>query len=228
MGFCGFNLTIPHKVEILKLLDRVSPEAEVMGAVNTVVNEGGSLFGTNTDGKGFMSALTRDGGVDPKGKRCVVLGAGGAARAIAVELALAGAESLLVLNRDRSRGEALAALLCERTPVKAAYAPWTERIRLPEGTQVLANATSIGLFPNVEDRPDIDYGSIEAGAAVCDVIPNPPRTPFLREAERRGAATLDGLGMLVYQGAIGYKLWTGREAPVAVMKAALAKEFALG
>jgi shikimate dehydrogenase len=223
MGFGGFNLTIPHKVEILKLLDRVSPEAEVIGAVNTVAIDGGRLLGRNTDGQGFMTALRRE--VDPKGKRCVVLGAGGAARAITVELALAGAESLLVLNRDPSRGEALAALLCERTPMKARFARWSEKARMPEGTEILVNATSIGLYPKVEEKPDLDYDSIDPGAIVCDVIPNPPHSSFLREAERRGAKTLDGLGMLVYQGAIAYTLWTGREPPLAVMRDALAKEF---
>ncbi len=225
MGFRGFNLTIPHKVEILRLLDRVAPEAELMGAVNTVVNEAGVLVGQNTDGKGFMTALRQDGGIEPRGKRCVILGAGGAARAITVELALEGAESLLILNRDRARGEALARLLCERTPLRARFAPWLEKARIPEGTQVLVNATSIGLYPDLAGKPAIDYDTIGSGMTVCDVIPNPPRTTFLAEAGARGARTLDGLGMLVHQGAIAYALWTGMEAPVAFMKAALAREF---
>jgi shikimate dehydrogenase len=225
MGFAGFNLTIPHKVAIFDILDRITPEAEVMGAVNTVSIEEGRLAGTNTDGKGFMTALRGDGGTEPRGKACVVMGAGGAARAITVELALAGARSILVVNRDAARGEALVRLLRDRANAQASFAPWTPRYRLPEGAEVVVNATSIGLFPDVDARPDLDYDSIERGMVVCDVIPNPPRTPFLREAERRGARTLDGLGMLVYQGVIGYELWTGREAPISVMKAALAREF---
>jgi shikimate dehydrogenase len=222
----GINLTIPHKVEVLKYLDEIWPAAQLIGAVNTVVRQGDRLVGENTDGKGFMQALRLDAGVDPAGKRVVVLGAGGAARAITVELALAGAAHITVVNRSSERGQALVALLNDKTPVRAVFAPWDRALGLPEGSQILVNATSMGLFPNVNDRPDIDYATIDPGMVVCDVIPNPPRTSFLDQARAQGAQTLDGLGMLVYQGAIGFKLWTGLDAPVQVMRQAL--EQALG
>lgn len=225
MSFRGINLTIPHKCEVLQYLDEVSSEARIMGAVNTVVAADGRLVGTNTDGKGFLRALKGDGQVDLVGKRFMVLGAGGAARAMTVELALAGAARITIVNRDEKRGHDLVALLTENTPVNAAYQPWTSDLAVPADTDVLVNATSIGLFPEVEALPLLNYDSIKPGMVVCDVIPNPPQTRFLDKARARGATTLDGLGMLVYQGAIAFKLWTGHDAPVEVMKQALAAEF---
>jgi len=222
----GVNLTIPHKVAVLPLLDEVRPAAALMGAVNTVVRVGDRLVGENTDGKGFMMALTQDAGVDPKGKRVALLGAGGAARAIAVELALAGAARLTVVNRSPARGHDLADLLNSRTPAEAEFAAWSGTYTIPAGTDILVNATSVGLAPKADARPDISYESIARGLVVCDVIPA-PTSPFLAEAASRGARTVDGLGMLVYQGAIGFKLWTGLDAPVKVMHAALARAFGL-
>jgi shikimate dehydrogenase len=227
MNFQGINLTIPHKVEVLNYLDAVSEDARLMGAVNTVRREGERLIGENTDGKGFLRSLRTDAGVDPSGQRVVVLGAGGAARAITVELALAGAAHITVVNRTAQRGQTLVALLNQQTPVSADFLLWDTTYALPAHTQVLVNATSIGLYPHVGDEPDIDYETIQAGMVVCDVIPNPPHTLFLKQAEARGAHTLDGLGMLVYQGAIAFKMWTGLDAPVGVMRQALAKAFNL-
>ena len=194
---------------------------------NTVRREGDRLIGENTDGKGFLRSLQEDAQVNPAGKRVVVLGAGGAARAMTVELALAGASHITIVNRSASRGQTLTTLLNEKTPVKADFVSWERAFALPAGTDVLVNATSIGLFPDVEAKPELVYDTISAGMTVCDVIPNPPHTPFLREAEARGARTLDGLGMLVYQGAIAFKMWTGHDAPVAVMRQALARAFDL-
>ena len=218
----GINLTIPHKVEVLKYLDDVAEDARLMGAVNTVRRDGDRLIG---DGKGFLHSLREDAKVDPSGKRVVVLGAGGAARAITVELALAGAAQITVVNRTAERGRELVKLLNDKTPTTADLVLWDSTYALPTGTEVLVNATSIGLFPDVTAKPDLDYDTITAGTTVCDVIPNPPHTPFLKEAEARRATTLDGLGMLVYQGAIGFKMWTGLDAPVEVMHQALAEVF---
>ncbi len=226
MGFRGINLTIPHKCEVIQYLDEVADDARIMGAVNTVYVKDGRLIGANTDGKGFLRALTDDAKLDPAGKKFMVLGAGGAARAITVELALAGAAEIVVVNRSEARGRELVALLGEHTPVKASYQAWTDNLVIPAATDVLVNATSIGLYPDVADMPSIDYATIRSGMVVCDVIPNPPQTRFLDAAKARGAITLDGLGMLVYQGAIAFKLWTGQDAPVDVMKQALAAEFA--
>ena len=227
MSFRGINLTIPHKCEILQHLDEVAADARIMGAVNTVYTQDGRLIGTNTDGKGFLKALIDDAGFEPAGKKFMVLGAGGAARAMTVELSLAGAGQIIIVNRDEKRGRELVALLQSNTPVKAEYRPWDGDIAIPASVDVLVNATSIGLFPDVEAIPAVDLNSIRPGVVVCDVIPNPPRTRLLEAAAARGATTLDGLGMLVYQGAIAFKLWTGAEAPVDVMKQALATEFAI-
>ena len=227
MNMRGINLTIPHKVEVLKYLDRLSEPARLMGAVNTVVNEGGELYGENTDGKGFMRALKEDAGVDPVGVKVVTFGAGGAARAITVELALAGAEDITIVNRSPERGRRLVDLLNDTTPTSATYEPWRGPYRLAENAGVVINATSIGLFPDIDAKPDLDYSTLTADMTVCDVI-HSPNTPFLMEAQRQGSRTLDGVGMLVYQGAIGFKLWTGRDAPVELMYRALAEAFGLG
>lgn len=224
-NFRGVNCTIPHKVAVLQYLDEIAPSAQVIGAVNTVRRDGDRLIGENTDGKGFMRALGDDADIDAAGTHAVVLGAGGAARAIAVELALAGARRITVVNRSTDRGETLVRLLNEKTPAQAEFVAWADAYRVPDGADLLINATSIGLFPNVEETPDIDFDSITPGMVVCDVIPNPPRTPFLRRAAEHGATVLDGLGMLVYQGAIAFKMWTGQEPSVEVMHAALAAEF---
>jgi shikimate dehydrogenase len=211
MGFKGVNLTIPHKVEVMRHLDEVTEKASLIGAVNTVYRVGDRLVGENTDGAGFLKSLQDDGGVDPRGGSFIVLGAGGASRAICVELSLAGAARIAIVNRDEGRG-------------RAEYIAWEPGLRLPEGFGVLVNATSVGLYPD-PGKPDIDYGSVRSGMTVCDVIPNPPRSAFLREAESRGASCLDGLGMLVNQGTIGFELWTGEKAPSAAMRAALEREF---
>jgi shikimate dehydrogenase len=220
----GINLTIPHKVEVLRYLDEVKPDAALMGAVNTVIRVGDKLIGENTDGKGFMRALTHDAKVVPKGKKILVIGAGGAARSITVELALAGAQQVTVVNRSAERGKVLTQLLNDKTPTKANFIQWQGVYSIPGDTDILVNATSIGLFPNVHDKPDINYDLINSKMVVCDVI-HTPMTPFLKEAQDRGAKIVDGLGMLVYQGAIGFKLWTGLDAPVEPMYQALARAF---
>jgi shikimate dehydrogenase len=190
-----------------------------------VHRQGERLIGENTDGKGFLKSLREDAGVDPNGKRVVVLGAGGAARAITVELALAGAQHITIVNRSAGRGQTLVNLLTQETPVDAEFVLWEGSYGVPQGVDVLVNATSIGLYPNVQDYPNLDYDTIHPAMTVCDVIPNPPHTPFLKEARQRGAKTLDGLGMLVNQGAIGFKIWTGHDAPVEVMHQALREAF---
>jgi shikimate dehydrogenase len=219
MGFRGFNLTIPHKVAVMEHLDAIAPEARIIGAVNTVRREGDSFIGENTDGKGFLRGLRTDAGVDPGGKRVVVLGAGGAARAIATELALAGAAEIIVLNRSVDRGLAMTDHLRANVPTLVKFVEWRGTYSVPGDIDVLVNATSIGLFPDVDAMPDVDLSS--ARAVVCDAVFNPPTTRLLRYARERGLPVLDGLSMLVYQGVIGFELWTGTSAPEAVMKDAL-------
>ena len=226
MNFAGANCTIPHKIAVMQHLDSISTAAQKIGAVNTIVRQrDGSYLGENTDGKGFIRSLNEAGFSIP-GAKAVVLGAGGAARAIAVELAEAGASSLTIVNRTQSRGEELAAAVNERTSARAEFVPWLGEYAVPADAQLVINATSIALFPNVEDVVPIDFATLRDGILACDVIPNPPNTPFLQRARQAGAVTLDGLGMLVYQGAIAFKLWTGEEASTEVMRRALEEVFA--
>jgi shikimate dehydrogenase len=222
-GMRGLNLTIPHKVAVMQHLDEIAPDAAVIGAVNTVRREGDRLIGENTDGKGFLHGVRSDAGVDPRGKRAVVLGAGGAARAIVTELALAGAADVLVVNRSVERGRAMVADLAAKTGRPIRFEPWRGVYAVTAATDLLVNATSIGLFPDVDAMPPVDLGGARPGTLVSDVVFNPPETPLLAAARRLGLPTLDGLSMLVYQGAIGFELWTGYEAPAGVMKQALAR-----
>lgn len=223
MGWLGFNCSIPHKVAVIHHLDDLAESAAIIGAVNCVVIRDGRLIGENTNGKGFLSSLRTV--VEPSGRNVLILGAGGAARAIAVETALAGAETITIVNRDPGRGEELATLIAERTPAKAAFQPWSSSFAVPNGTQIVVNATSVGLYPDVEILPDIDLNTLRSGMVVADVIPNPPRTRLIREAEGRGAIVLDGLGMLVNQGIAGIRLWTGIEVDAAPMHQTLSAIF---
>jgi shikimate dehydrogenase len=224
MGWAGFNCSIPHKVAVIEHLDGLGRSAELIGAVNCVVRRDDRLIGENTDGQGFLSALRTV--VDPAGESFVLLGAGGAGRAIAVEAALAGAASLTIVNRDRDRGAEVVALVNEHTAARAELVMWDTTYRLPEGTDVVVNATPVGLFPDVDGRLDLDPDGLRPGMVVADVIPNPPRTRLIRDAEARGATVLDGLGMLVNQGVIGIRHWTGVNADPAVMRRTVEDLFA--
>jgi len=226
MNFRGINLTIPHKVEVLKYLDELSDEAEIIGAVNMVVNTNGILWGDNTDGKGYLISLNNEG-VSPQGKEIFILGAGGAARAISVECALTGAEKITIANIDRNQGEELVNLLNHRTNVAAEFVMWDEPIDIPISTEILSNATSVGLYPDIGQKPNINYDSISPHMIVTDVIFNDPNSLFLQESKKRGAKTINGLGMLVNQGALNFKLWTGVDAPIEIMIETLKREFNL-
>ena len=226
-GMRGANLTIPHKVSVMEHLDRIAPDAAVIGAVNTVCREGNMLIGENTDGKGFLRGVRTKAGVDPRGKRVVVLGAGGAARAIVTELALAGVSDLLVVNRSTKRGEEMVADLASKTKVRIVFHPWQGTYAVPGDIDILVNATSIGLYPDVDSMPPVELGAAHAGMLVCDAVFNPPETRLLATARRQGLPVLDGLAMLVYQGVIGFELWTGHKAPETVMEQALRKALGL-
>lgn len=220
-GMKGINLTIPHKVAVLDYLDELSPEAKVIGAVNTVRRDGDRLIGENTDGKGFLRGVRVDAGVDPRGKKVVMIGAGGAARAIATELILAGVSDLLVVNRTPARGEKMVADLKASTGGSIRFEAWHGTYRPGHDADIFVNATSIGLYPDVNAMPDVDLGGAQPGMLVCDAVFNPPETPLLKAAKARGLPVLDGLSMLVYQGMIGFEMWTGHPAPEQVMKDAL-------
>ncbi len=229
MGFAGFNCTLPHKVAVIEHLDGLGRSASLMGAVNCVVRREDRFIGENTDGKGFVGALRRVS--DPGGKRLVMFGAGGAARAIAVETALAGAAHVTVVNRSPARGEALVDLLnaavreaCDH-PFDADFVPWRGEFAVPPDTDIVVNATSIGLYPDVNARPALDSDSLRPGMIVTDVIPNPPRTRFIAAAAERGCTVIDGLAMLVGQGRIGIEYWTGVDPDEGVMRRALEEIF---
>ena len=223
MGWAGFNCSIPHKVSVIEHLDSLGESAAVIGAVNCVVRRGERLIGENTDGIGFLASLRTV--AEPRGRSLLLLGAGGAARAIAVEAALAGAARITVVNRDRSRGAELVALLNKRTPAQAELVVWDGVQRVPDGTDIVVNATSVGLFPDVDARLELEAGDLREGMVVADVIPNPPRTRLIRDAEAHGATTLDGTGMLVQQGVASIGHWTGVDVDPAVMRRALAAIF---
>jgi len=219
MGWVGFNCSIPHKVAVIQHLDGLGSSAEVMGAVNCAVRRDGKFIGENTDGKGFLQSLREV--IDPQGKTVVMFGAGGAARAIGVELAFAGAKRIIVVNRDEKRGRTLVDLLNGKTKIKAELALWRGPCKIPAEAEIVVNATSIGLYPDVDARLDLDVETLRPGLVVADVIPNPPRTRLVREAGLRGCKVLDGLGMIVNQGVIGIKYWTGVDVDPGVMRAKL-------
>jgi len=179
---------------------------------------GDKLIGENTDGKGFVQSLREV--ASPEGKKVTILGAGGAARAIAVELGLAKVAEITVVNRSPGRGQELVNLLNERVKIAAKYASWDGKYVIEVGTDIVINATSIGLG-NAAARVPLDYDTLQPAMVVADVIFNPPQTVFLTEAGKRGCTTLDGLGMLVNQGVIGFKIWTGVDPDPNVMREAL-------
>lgn len=221
MHFAGVNLTIPHKVAAMQYVDELTEKAKLIGAINTVAVQNGRLLGDNTDGAGFVQGLARQG-VSLTGKTLTVLGAGGASRAICVESALAGAAAITIINRDVSKAQTIADIINKNIACTASVQPWQGTASIP-ACNILINATSVGLHPDAS-APDINYEDITSEMIVQDIIPNPAQTPFLNNAAAKGARCFNGLAMLVQQGAIGFKLWTGQDAPIDVMYEALEKE----
>jgi len=218
MGFRGFNCSLPHKVTVIPHLDGLGESAALMGAVNCVVRRDGKLIGENTDGKGFLKSLETT--IDPRGKSVVLFGAGGAARAIAVELGLAGVKGITIVNRSEARGASLVALLRDKLKLDAELVVWNSSYAVPPGTDIIINGTSIGLY-DPDARLDLDLESLKPGMVVADVVFNPVRTRFLEDASARGCVALDGLGMLVNQGIVGVHYWTGLVPDAEVMRRAL-------
>ena len=217
MGWIGFNCSLPHKVAVIELLDELAESARLIGAVNCAVRRDGRWIGENTDGQGFLGSLRTL--VEPAGQRVLILGAGGAARAIAVELALAGAAELWVANRNLARAAEIADLVNSQTSTACTAVEWGQGVTVPAAATVVVNATSLGL-PGSGEVP-LSFDAIPMGLVVCDVIPNPPDTSFLQRARQAAARTLDGRGMLLNQGAINIELWTGIDPDRAVMGKAL-------
>ncbi|MBI4284796.1 MAG: shikimate dehydrogenase [Chloroflexi bacterium] len=219
----GLNVTIPHKVAAMPLLDELDPLAQKIGAVNTVVNDGGMLRGYNTDAYGFLQALLAK--AEPEGKKVVLVGAGGAARAIAFVLAERGAQ-LVILNRPQEMDWAVA--LAKR--VGEAFRKNAEALELHRenlakvlfDAAILVNATSVGMSPGVNETP-VPADLLRDGLVVFDIVYNPLKTRLLREAEAADATTVSGIDMLVWQGALAFEKWTGQKAPVDAMKEAAVK-----
>jgi shikimate dehydrogenase len=220
LGFAGLNVTKPFKIEAAALVDRLTPAAAAIGAVNCVYRDGEALVGDNTDGRGLARAVAGAGAIEDA--RVVVLGAGGAARAAAVEVALAGARDVVVVGRTEAPARSLVdavAALCRAT---TSYQPWVGTYRVPPSTDILVNATSVGML-DPDERPAVDLAAMAPGALVADVVIAPRPTRFLADAAQRGLVTVHGNEMLVWQAAIGFELWTGRPADLAVLRAALAE-----
>ena len=228
LGFAGCNVTVPHKQAVIACLDEVTDQARAIGAVNTiVVQSDGSLVGHNTDVAGFMRALT-EGGFRAEGKRAVIMGAGGAARAVAYGLASAGA-ALVILNRTPVHTASLMADLAQQFPTLSLRpAPLTLASLKQETNRadLVVNATSMGMWPDVEGSPWPDALKMPSAVVVFDLVYNPLETKLMRQARAAGAQAMGGLEMLIYQGAAAWELWTAREAPVPVMAAAARAAFA--
>lgn len=211
LGVTGLSVTMPHKAEVAAAVDEVSGVAAALGAVNTVVRRGARLIGDSTDGEGFLASL-RAVDVDPAGRRAVVIGAGGAARAVVLALGSAGGEVVVVARRPEAAREA--ALLAGPTGRVGGWADIG-------AAELVVNATPVGMAGTPgEGRLAVDPGSFHPGQVVVDLVYHPRRTPLLVAAEAAGAQAVDGVGMLVHQAALAFRLWTGVDAPLAVMRAA--------
>lgn len=222
LGLVGLSVTMPHKAAVIPVLDRLSPVAEALHAVNTVVRVSDDvLVGENTDGAGFVDALREDEGFDPEGRRCLVVGAGGAARAVVRALAGAGAAEVVVVNRTPERASAAAAL--------AGPVARVGDIAEASDADLVVNATPVGMGgsgPGEGDASVVDPALLGPGQMVVDLVYHPPVTPLLAAARSRGAVGVSGLGMLIHQAAHAVRLWTGEDPPLAVMSAAALAELA--
>ncbi|HEX3031569.1 MAG TPA: shikimate dehydrogenase [Bacillota bacterium] len=224
LGMRGVNITIPHKQAVMPWLDSIHPSAQIIGAVNTIVNDDGQLTGYNTDGLGFVRSLREEMGTEVKGLKVAILGSGGAARGVGVELALAGADTIFLFNRNPEKAQELAAVIAGHSQAKSVVLPWTAAglEQLPREL-LLINSTPMGMYPNTDTIPPLVEDYLRNSWLVADLVYNPLETRLLQTAQAKGCQTLSGLGMLLYQGAIAFELWTGCPAPLKVMDAILKK-----
>jgi shikimate dehydrogenase len=216
----GLNVTMPHKSAVIKYLDEIDSTANFIGAVNTILNNNGSLMGYATDGVGALKAL-EENGVNLAGKKLLLLGAGGAAKAIAFSTAKE-AEELVILNRTVDNAKKLAEVLCRKLGKKTvgkALSPALIRENLQDA-DVLINATPVGMHPNI-DRSLVDPKWMRPGLSVMDIVYNPVETKLIKDAKAAGAKVISGVEMLIYQGAASFEIWTGHQAPIKVMKEAI-------
>jgi shikimate dehydrogenase len=222
LGFVGANVTVPHKRAVMPYLDEISPTARTMSAVNTIVVRDGRLLGDNTDWLGFLASL-REEGFEPEGTRCAVLGAGGAARAVVYALASIGS-AVTVYNRTLARAEELISDMSAACPAASLRArPLAALAEIGEETDLIVNTTSLGMWPETEASPWPLGRPFPGHVTACDLIYNPLESLFLSQARAAGAEIINGLGMLVHQGAIAFETWTGQQAPIEAMRAAALK-----
>ncbi len=217
LGAVGANVTVPHKERVISLLDDVEPLAERIGAVNTIVNRGGRLIGHNTDVHGFLSALESGWGRGPAGARCLVIGAGGAARAVIAGLSSGGAAEIWLYNRTAARAGDLCREASTWSAVPTRVLSESDLLSFGPRADLIVNATSVGLDEKVKGTP-VPVDIFRGGQTVMDIVCSTRTTPLLAAADIRGAVALDGYEMLVQQAARSYELWTGRTAPVQLMR----------
>ncbi|AFH64622.1 shikimate dehydrogenase [Paenibacillus caseinilyticus] len=223
LGFRGVNVTVPHKLEVMSYLDEIDEGARVIGAVNTVVNEGGRLIGYNTDGIGYIRSLKEETGIELKGRKVLMIGAGGAARGVGYALAQEGAEHIYIANRTKEKALDLADALGGYGSISGHGLD--EIHELVGDAALIVNNTLVGMYPNVDEVP-MDISLIREDHVVSDLIYNPLETRLLREArEKQGATVHSGLGMFIYQGAYAFEYWTGQPAPVEAMRKAVLDSF---
>jgi len=216
-GIAGFNVTIPFKSECMRYLDSVDPLAKMIGAVNTVLVKGGRLIGKNTDYAGFLKSLRQDLNFSPKDKPVFILGAGGGARAVAFALASKGCQAIFVCDVKAQKAKALAGEVKKGfCKIKAQSCALKEISYLIKDCRLLVNCTPLGM--NDKDPLPIDTRLLHKGLMVYDIIYTPLKTRLIKAAEKRSLKATGGVGMLLYQGVIAFELWTGKKAPVALMK----------
>jgi shikimate dehydrogenase len=218
LGMRGVNVTIPHKVAVMEYLDEIDREALFIGAVNTIVNEDGKLIGYNTDGRGYVRSLVEETNVDLPSQSAVLLGAGGAARGVAVALLMAGLSSLTIANRTVDKAEQLAEQIQNVHPdARIRVIPLADVPAVLQESTLLVQTTSIGMHPQVDASP-VEAEALHGGLLVSDLIYNPLNTKLLQEAKAKGARIHQGVGMFIYQGALSFEYWTGQPAPVEAMR----------
>lgn len=218
-GFSGFNITIPYKEEVLEFVDETGEEVKAIGSANTIVNRNGRLYAYNTDGEGFARAFETFTGTGFKGRTAAIIGAGGTARALAVTLSYRGISKLYIINRTYQRALEIADLVNLKRPGTAVasnlsdLAPNKDGDIFTGGCDIIINATSLGMYPVIDKSPVEDSSFFKAGQIVCDIIYNPAKTKFLKQAEERGCRIMNGMGMLFYQGILAYEKWMDIKIP---------------
>jgi len=220
LNVVGFNVTMPNKQSIIPLLDEVSPEAEWIGAVNTVHNDNGRLIGYNTDGKGYVQSLI-EASIEFKDRKVTILGAGGSCRAIAIQLAIEGVREIEIINRHVSKASDIKNIINKKIPSCLVYANElsdSSLINSLRDSDILINTTSIGMEPNEDTSIIVDPRAFRRDLVVSDIIYKPSRTKLLKMAEASGCRTINGFGMMIWQGALAFKIWTGYDMPTELVK----------